>query len=147
MTQTIKFVLAACAGLALVSPAFANTKGAGKGPPSFETLDVDGNGQITEAEMRTHGVARFEGMDTDKDGFLSKAELEAAGTKRAQKRSARMMSHLDSNEDGQLSLEEVQKRGRAGKMLSRMDKDEDGSVSREEYDTARAHMKKRHKKN
>lgn len=146
MTKTLTLVLATCAGMVLVTPAFANTDGAGKGPHDFSTLDADGNGQITQEEMTAHGAARFTRIDTDGDGFLSAAELEAAGSERAKKRSARMLKHLDADGDGQLSQAEMEKRGRGGKMFSRIDADGSGGISEEEFATAQKHMKKRHKK-
>ena len=146
MTKTFTLVLAACAGLTLVTPGFASTDGAARERPDFATLDTDGNGEITQEEMRAHAAARFARADTDGDGFLSAAELEAKGAERAKKRSARMLKHLDADGDGQLSQEEMEKRGRGGKMFSRIDADDSGTISEAEFAAAQERMKKRHKK-
>ncbi len=51
----------------------------GHRPPSFEELDVDGNGAVTEDEflapMLQHGEERFSRMDADGDGSLTSDEL------------------------------------------------------------------------
>lgn len=49
------------------------------GPPSFEELDVDGDGVVTETEffapMLEHGEERFARMDENGDGTLTSDEL------------------------------------------------------------------------
>jgi len=53
------------------------------GPPSFEELDVDGDGFVSETEfvapMLEHGQKRFAGLDADGSGSLTEDELSAGG--------------------------------------------------------------------
>lgn len=55
--------------LATSSAAFAGT--------DFDTLDIDGNGAISqsEASVDTELLSRFAELDTDQDGELSKQEF------------------------------------------------------------------------
>lgn len=44
----------------------------------FKTLDTDGDGAVTEAELKARPDRMFAKLDADKDGFLSAGELKAA---------------------------------------------------------------------
>lgn len=106
----------------------------------FETIDADGDGQITQAEITAFEAARFAEADTDGDGQLTKeeilAEISNNESSRAERRIERMISHLDENEDGTISLEERQSTERAERMFERMDADDDGSISQAEAEEA-----------
>lgn len=118
----------------------------GAGPRhSFEDLDANGDGQLTQAELDGHMQARFAQADTNGDGRLSKDELQARGSSRASKRADKMIERLDANGDGGLSLEEM-RQGRGGAMFERADADGDGAISKAEFDEARANAKGHHKR-
>jgi Ca2+-binding EF-hand superfamily protein len=128
----------------------AHAKGHGPSPVSFAELDTDNDGQVTKTELDAQGAVRFAKVDTDSDGFLSVAEIEAAGQEKAAERAVRMMKHLDADEDGKLSEEEMSNRGkgrggkdRGAKMIERFDTDENGSLSEEEFAAAQEKMSKR----
>ncbi|RLJ60550.1 EF hand domain-containing protein [Litoreibacter meonggei] len=142
----------ASVGLALaLTPMIAHAKG-GHGPRvTFEELDADGNGSVTEAEMRAHRAAHFAMADADGDGSLSRSELEAqmksGKESRMERRLDRMMDHLDADDNGVLSQEELADAGgkRKGHGFSRMDKDGDGAVSKAEFEEmGKKHHGKRH---
>ena len=128
-------------GLALaMSPMMAQAKG-GHGPRvTFEELDANGDGSVTEAEMQAHRAAQFTAADTDGDGSLSRAELEAqmkSGKEdRMTRRLDKMMERVDADGNGVLSQDELANVGseRKGKGFSRMDKDGDGAISKAEFD-------------
>lgn len=133
----------------LVTPAEA---AGGKHRPhhSFEELDANSDGKLTQAEMELHMQARFEGADANGDGLLSKDELlerlKARKADRAEKYIGHMLERHDANGDGALSMDEMKSRHH-GKMFARMDKDDDGAVTKEEFEAARERMKKhKHKK-
>lgn len=108
--------------------------------PGFETLDADGDGQITRDEMQARHEARFARADADGDGRLTRDEMLAAAQKRAERRIDRMLARHDSDGDG--ALDEAEMAGmRKGRMMERMfdhmDADGDGAISRAEFDSAR----------
>ncbi|MFK7938823.1 MAG: EF-hand domain-containing protein [Roseovarius sp.] len=110
----------------------------GHGPKfSFEEVDVNKDGQLTQAELTAHAEARFNETDTNNDGLVSEAELrarvEAHMQERVDARVAHMMERRDANSDGQLSADEMKPR-HAGKMMKRVDTDGDGSISKAEFD-------------
>jgi Ca2+-binding EF-hand superfamily protein len=104
--------------------------------PSFETLDVDGDGKLTVAEMRAHRGVKFSEMDSDGDGSLSVEEMSAVAAERAAEHSSKMISRMiewrDTDGDGKLS--EAELGGDMGeRMFAHLDADDDGAISAEEY--------------
>jgi len=142
MNMRMTLVAAALTGLALGGAAFAKADKPRGQHITFEQLDTDNDGQVTDAEMKAQGAARFAKVDTDADGFLSASELEAAGKDREKKRATRMMERLDADKDGKLSLDEMGKRGRKGDMFAKFDADKSGGLSKEEFDAAHKEMRK-----
>lgn len=125
----------------ITSAGFAMAQGGQR--PTFETLDADGNGQISQAELTSFGADRFDTMDSNGDGFLSKDEILAGRAARAENRVDRMISRLDTDSDGKLSQTELQARPKRGEVFSRLDKNDDGSISKDEFEDGRKHMRKR----
>lgn len=114
---------------------------------SFETLDTDGDGQISRAEMDQRRLDRIEQADTNGDGALSLAELEARASERAKKHAERMMERQDANKDGILSGEELTAGPRADKRFSRVDADGSGTISQAEFDAAKGRIARMGHKN
>ena len=108
---------------------------------NFETLDADGDGSITQAEMVAFGAGRMAEADSDGDGFLSQAELVEMGRKRAEEHATRMIERMDSDKDGKLSAEEMADGSRGQKMFERIDADKDGAITKAEFDAAHERMK------
>lgn len=110
--------------------------------PAFEELDLNSDGQISTEELQAQGKIRFDKMDANKDEKLSSEELEAQiveMTKRMKKAQEKMIKRLDTDGDGYLSAEEMEKaHSRAGKMakhmMKRLDKNDDEMISKEEFD-------------
>ncbi len=149
-TKAILLILAL--GIAAV-PITASAKG-GHGPrATFEELDQNNDGQITQAEMDAHAAARFAAADTNGDGSLSAEELMARSKEGAEdrmtKRVNRMVEHLDTDGNGLISADELsaRKAKHGGNRLQRMDADNSGGISKEEFETAvEKHRGKRHKR-
>ena len=144
--MTALIIAMAAAGVTGVEQA----KGYGPAPVSFAELDTNSDCQVTQTELEARGAVHFAKADTNSDGFLTVDEIEATWRDKAAKRAARMIKHLDSDEDGKLSAEEMNKRGkgrggkdRGAKMLERFDTDKNGSLSEEEFAAAREKMGKR----
>lgn len=117
---------------------------------TFEELDLNGDGFVTEDDMAAHAAARFEAADSNGDGVLSTDELEAAALKRMQERAAgqagKMIERRDANGDGVLSPDEMAPRkDRGARMFERADADGDGKISKAEFDAAREKMHERRK--
>ncbi|WIY25591.1 EF-hand domain-containing protein [Parasedimentitalea psychrophila] len=112
---------------------------------SFEEIDTDGNGEISQAEMDAMKGARFAKTDTNGDGVVSLEELTAQGVKNVAARAEKMLKMRDANGDGVLSQEELSKPRRAGQMFDRFDADGNGSISKEEFEEAGKHMRQRGK--
>ncbi|NNK79272.1 MAG: calcium-binding protein [Litoreibacter sp.] len=115
------------------------------GHANFETIDADGNGELSQEELQNRGRERFASADANSDGLLSKEELIASGEARMQERLTRridrMMEHRDENGDGLLSAEELAPPAdRAANRFDKMDEDQSGGISKEEFEAA---MKKR----
>lgn len=137
------FFLTTAIAAALVLNAADATAAGHREAPDFATLDTDGNGALTLEELQAAGEARFAAVDTDGNGTVSAEELTAHMQSQAAERVERMIARLDANEDGVLSMDEMQPRGgerRAERMFSRIDVDEDGQISAEEFEDAREHM-------
>ena len=116
---------------------------------SFETLDTDGDGQITKAEIEARGDERFSNIDTDGDGELSKEELIAQGAERREKRVERLLERLDADDSGSISqaeLDAAPRRGGGDRLFARADTDENGAISKEEFEAAMEKRGGRHKK-
>lgn len=133
------FIALIVAGSSVIGAGAVMAKGPdGFGPrPSFEELDTDGDGEVTQDEMATMRARNFSAADTDGDGALSLEELRARALARAERRSERMLKTLDENGDGKLSAEEMPHRGGHAEHFSRLDADGSGGISKEEFDAAR----------
>ncbi len=109
---------------------------------TFEQLDADGSGEVTQAEMEAAKAARFATVDTNGDGVLSAEELAAQASAQVAERTAKMIERFDADGDGALSQEEMPKPRRGGdsaKMFERLDADGSGGISKEEFEDGRKH--------
>lgn len=114
----------------------------------FETLDVDGSGEITIEDMASLRNNRFAELDADGDGSVTREEFTAAQMARASDRAGQMFDRLDVDGDGVLSRDAVESQNRGGggeRMISRLDTDNSGGVSAEEFEEARARFGERRK--
>ena len=123
-------------------------QGRGGERPSFEELDVNGDGKLTQEELDARSAARFSERDTDGNGALSREELLARAQEGAERRVDRILKRLDANEDGALSPEELAqaRRGGGNRFFARVDADDDGAISKEEFEQMAQRRGERRKK-
>lgn len=138
---TQKLALAGLGVALALSPVIAEAKGGPGGPrASFEQLDANGDGGITQAEMEAHRAARLAAADANGDGSITRdellAQIKSGADDRMSRRVDRMLDRLDANNDGALSQTELtaaaEKRG--GRGFSRIDTDGNGSISKAEFE-------------
>ncbi|EPX85437.1 EF-hand domain-containing protein [Salipiger mucosus] len=138
------------ASLAAAFPAGQQGQGAGARPQMMQAMffaaDADGDGQVTREEFDAMGPAgAFSTADADGDGALSGDEIaaymDAREAARKEMRQRMMLQRLDADENGSLSLEELQS-GRRGPeraaMFDRLDLDGDGTVTEAEAERLQA---------
>ncbi len=82
-------------------------KRGGFGKEFMKQADTDGDGKVSEEEIKAVKEAKFKEADTNGDGTLSQAELETMKDTRKQAQKDKRFAMLDSNGDGQISKEEL----------------------------------------
>ncbi|PCI84657.1 MAG: hypothetical protein COB24_14385 [Hyphomicrobiales bacterium] len=73
----------------------------------IKAADTDGDGKISQDEMKAYREAQFKKYDTNNDGELSLDELTAMQTAHKAERQAAMFERLDTDKNGSLSQEEL----------------------------------------
>jgi hypothetical protein len=101
--------------------------------------DINSDGTVTNAEFLADVDARFAKLDANKDGKISKGERPGGGEGRGGRMKGRMMSRIDANGDGAISLDE--QRAQATKRFERLDTNKDGKLDQAERDAARERMR------
>jgi Ca2+-binding EF-hand superfamily protein len=135
----IAVTVLAVGATALIATELSARPGPGGDPMTFETLDADGDGKITAADLEALKTERFAAIDADGDGAVTLDEFKAAAATRAEERAEEIFSRLDADGDGTLGRDVLEQRqGRGGamgeRMISRLDSDGDDAVSPEEFE-------------
>lgn len=125
--MTMKTILISSALIAGLATATASAQ-PGRGEPPR-----------TRDEAIERAVERFERADKDNDGYIS--EDEVGGKGRRGKMMKRMFAMQDANEDGLVSLEEVQ--DHALERFDSVDSNGDGELSDEEIEAAESEMREK----
>ena len=139
-------VLVALMGATISTAALAERgpMGGMMGMASFEELDANKDGKITQEELAARQMARFTQADADKDGKLSVEELiamrDAADAERKAARAKAMLGRIDADADGFVSAAEMEAMPMMGRMFDRVDDNSDGAISKDEMDAMQARM-------
>ncbi len=143
MLKTTFFTISALALTLSATQACADDRG-GKGHRmDFATLDANGDGQITAAEIEAQKATRFAEMDTDGNGEISLEEFSAKGSGKSgdhADRHARFFALLDADNSGGLTQAEIESRrniDRSQMMLAMLDTNGDGQISQEEFEAGK----------
>lgn len=148
MNKIVILALATTAALAF-SPASARDHRVYK--LEFLTVDANGDGQITKAELQAYSAAEFSKVDTDGNGSLSIEELTAKANerrlKRIKKRAKWMFQQLDVDGNGTVALAEMRAKRGGEWMFEHLDENEDGMISHEEFDVRKGKRGDKRKRN
>ncbi|WP_415184029.1 EF-hand domain-containing protein [Phaeovulum sp.] len=113
----------------------------------FAKYDTDGDGKITQDEIRAVRAAEAAALDANGDGKISAEELvaqEMAGVQaRVEARVKARIAAQDADGDGMLSAAELASRPMPMMMFDRFDTDNDGAISTAEMEAAKARMQDR----
>jgi len=100
----------------------------------LKAFDKNKDGIVTETEMMTRAELAFSALDKDNSGYISSKELRKLSAKLSEEELQGLMMKLDSDGDGQLSLEEfkvlfdkAEKRKKENKLASRKESIKQGS--------------------
>ncbi|MEM6276131.1 MAG: calcium-binding protein [Pseudomonadota bacterium] len=136
-------LIGALAAAVSITALTADARGGPDGPRAdFSTLDADGNGEITQAELLAHAQSRFQAADANGDGTLSADEMlaarENASSERFERRISRMIERRDANGNGVLDFGEFgPSEDRRAAMFERLDADGSGGISQAELEAAK----------
>ena len=144
MKLPLKIALAAgvisLAGAGLV--AHAQHHGGGHGD-RMKAADLDGDGQVTRAEVESLRAENFAKADANGDGSVTQDEMtafrEAQMEERKANRQSRQFERADANNDGVLSADEFG--ARMTERFDKVDTDGDGIISDAEREAARENMR------
>lgn len=118
--------------------------GAAPGPHGMMRADTNGDGKVSKEEAAAmHDKMQgdwFDQADANKDGFLTEDEIRQARDSRRDHMRGEMKARMeerfkeaDTNNDGQLSLDEVQaKMPRLAERFNTLDADKNGMLSKDE---------------
>jgi hypothetical protein len=101
------------------------------GERMMHRLDLNGDGMISPTEANAVGTVRFLSMDADGDGIITEAEMQERMRKRMTERTAKRFAMMDQNGDGRVDRAEFEETGTA--RFERMDSNGDGQVSTEDF--------------
>ncbi|KDB02227.1 Ca2+ sensor [Defluviimonas sp. 20V17] len=116
----------------------------------YKAIDTNGDGTISQEELKAWQAKQIDGLDANKDGYLTEQEVVDFETKKAEARIkarvARMFKQLDVNGDGKISAAEMMMAPRdmmADRMFRMADVNHDGKVTQAEFDAAKQKFRKR----
>jgi Ca2+-binding EF-hand superfamily protein len=89
-------------------------------------LDSDGDRALSLDEFLAGTSSRFETLDADGNGEVTSAEILAARDGAREERARRMIERFDADGNGSVSLDEME--ARASERFARIDRNDDGSL-------------------
>lgn len=139
--RTAQALGAGIAAAWLLGAALGAEAGPARAGAVFDRLDADGDGRISEAEVREARERRLSRMDRDGDGAVNRAEMRAHAMARVERRVDRRFGRLDADGDGRVDAGEMETR--AAVRFARADRNGDEAISRDEFDAAMGRLRER----
>lgn len=137
MKKATKTALAFAAFAALATSASASERPRFGMMGGFERADADKSGDVTYEEFAAVFGERFKKADADANGELTLEEVAAGIQKmRAERMARRVIGRMDANDDGKLTIAEIESQQK--KIFALADRNDDGKIVESE-------MKRRHK--
>ncbi len=96
----------------------------------FDKFDADKDGNLTKAELENAVKSRIQGSDTDNDGKLSVSEFESIWLEFSRPFMIKGFQMLDKNADGEVTEGEF--KTPLNRIVSHLDSNDDGTVSKKE---------------
>jgi len=103
----------------------------GPGNQILKTVDVNGDGKLSQEEIDTAVNDRFAKFDADANGNLSLTEFEALWADITKPMAVRAFQFLDPDGDAALSKAEIDER--FGGIVAEFDRNDDGVLSRADH--------------
>ncbi len=135
----LKFALAASFGLSMAGAALADdAANKAASPSSFQRMDSDQNGKVTEQEFIDSRATRFAKLDQDGDGKVTSAEFDSASSQHTSgaNQGQTMIKVFDQNGDGGASIDEF--KAVAAAAFVKQDANKDGLLTEDEMPTPKA---------
>lgn len=104
-----------------------NQRGRGRGDAILEDFDTNGDGQLTQAEIDAVRTDRFAAFDADGNGELTLGEYEGLWLDAMRERMVDRFQVLDNDGDAMVTAQEFV--DPFASMVSRMDRNEDGVIT------------------
>jgi len=131
-------------GLMVVLGGAAIAAGGGHHARMFNKADVNGDDKVSREEFKPFANKRFARFDTDGNGVVTDDEVKAHLMRRMERRQKHLMRRFDADGDGKVTQAEYG--DRVATMFDVIDKNDDGAITREEAREMRKHWRQRMKR-